>query len=345
MKLIILLITLTTLSFISCNSNPIDAEENLPPGRRDYVWTVDTLNIPFTRLQRIWGSSPEDVWAIGPGGASDKTIYHFDGEKWTNDGIARPLDPTAIFGFSNDNVWIGSFGGDIWRFNGSNWRHYTSITNETEHIVWLDIWGENSNDVFATGCYPDENGNFINGIMAHYNGSSWSIINLAETKSSLVKIRKDNKASSKYYLIGYRIEPFAEDTSKIYEFGGNSLNTIYTGLTTSQELAEAEIINGKLYFIKGYEICEYVNNEFRLFLYVDNINFGNAISGRNKKDIFLRMKNGIAHYNGTNIEYLHIFNKSGISILGSVIFEEKIFFLAYDYNNSLNLILRGILNE
>ncbi|MDO8548583.1 MAG: hypothetical protein Q7S39_00325, partial [Ignavibacteria bacterium] len=69
---------------ISCNNNPFKPPDD-PPGRRDYTWTVDTLNIPFTNLTRIWGSSPMDVWAIGPGGDANKTIYHFDGEKWGTD--------------------------------------------------------------------------------------------------------------------------------------------------------------------------------------------------------------------------------------------------------------------
>lgn len=40
MKRIFLLLT---LSLISCNSNPTDVEENFPFGRRNYVWTVDSV--------------------------------------------------------------------------------------------------------------------------------------------------------------------------------------------------------------------------------------------------------------------------------------------------------------
>lgn len=56
----------------TCTENSIKGNDNSPPGRRDYVLTIDTLNIPFTTLQRIWGTSPQDVWAIAPGGDSDK---------------------------------------------------------------------------------------------------------------------------------------------------------------------------------------------------------------------------------------------------------------------------------
>ena len=78
-NLIRILFTISLLSLTNCKENSINGDDNLEPGRRDYTWTVDTLNIPFTSLTRIWGSSPMDVWAIGPGGDADKTIYHFDG--------------------------------------------------------------------------------------------------------------------------------------------------------------------------------------------------------------------------------------------------------------------------
>ena len=102
-KLVNLLVFIFTFSFelftsAGCSSatGPITSS----PGRRDYTWTVDTLNIPYTMLGYIWGSSPTDVWAVGPGGDLDKTIYHFTGEKWFNDGISRSLTPGAVFGFS-----------------------------------------------------------------------------------------------------------------------------------------------------------------------------------------------------------------------------------------------------
>ena len=75
-KIIILLALLITLN--TCKdtiNNPPEPE----PGRRDYVWTVDTIKIPYTFLQNISGSSSQDVWAVGPGGGLDQTIWHFNG--------------------------------------------------------------------------------------------------------------------------------------------------------------------------------------------------------------------------------------------------------------------------
>ena len=67
--------------------------------------------------------------------------------------------------------------------------------------------------------------------------------------------------------------------------------------------------------------------------------------GRSSKDIFLGKLNGIAPYNGTDVQYLYQFNNTSIRIFMGRVFDKEIFFLAYDTNNSLNLIIRGKLNE
>ena len=64
----------------------------------------------------------------------------------------------------------------------------------------------------------------------------------------------------------------------------------------------------------------------------------------NKNDIFLRMTDGIAHYNGNNIKYIYNF-EGNISIIDAVLFENKVFFLAFDISNGNDLIYHGKLNN
>ncbi len=60
----VLFISLLLFMVFDCHNNPVT-----PPvdeaGSRDYIWTVDTINYPNS-ITRIWGSSPSDVWAVGP---------------------------------------------------------------------------------------------------------------------------------------------------------------------------------------------------------------------------------------------------------------------------------------
>lgn len=70
-KVIISTIFLVSIIILNTCDTTEPPKDEIEPGRRDYVWEVDTLEIPFTYLHRIWGSSPNDVWAIGPGGDLD----------------------------------------------------------------------------------------------------------------------------------------------------------------------------------------------------------------------------------------------------------------------------------
>ncbi|MFZ1518279.1 MAG: hypothetical protein WAU11_05865 [Ignavibacteriaceae bacterium] len=334
-------LSMTLLLNFSCNTT--EPTDELKPGRRDYTWTVDTLNIPFTVLTRIWGSSPSDVWAIGPGGDLDKTIYHFDGVSWSNDGISRPLSPTAIFGTSPSNVWIGGRGGDIWNYDGSNWTKNTTITIPDYNLVGFEnIWGDSPNNIYAVGYAQD--GITYRSVLVKYDGVNWKNINIYKIRNSFIKIRAGSKTSKDSFVLGIRFEQLFEDTSLVYRFDGDSFIEIYTGITSKDELGEFENINNEILFLRGSELYKYeYNDKLKLIYKINNSNFSNAIWGRNSIDIFLRMTNGIAHFNGTDVQYLYNFD-NGILINGAIVFNSTIFFLAYDFNNSLNLIIRGKLD-
>jgi hypothetical protein len=65
--------------------------------------------------------------------------------------------------------------------------------------------------------------------------------------------------------------------------------------------------------------------------------------GRNNRDIFLGLRDGVSHYNGNDISSLIKFNSSGVRITGGVVFEKEIFVLATNINTGLNIIYRGVL--
>ncbi|MCZ6775203.1 MAG: hypothetical protein O7D34_01960 [Ignavibacteria bacterium] len=80
MKLDLAMLTLLFFA-ISCNTTEPPAEEGPKPGKRDYVWSTDTLSYPGS----VWAISPTRVWA----GGSDGTIFGFDGIQWTSTNWAR----------------------------------------------------------------------------------------------------------------------------------------------------------------------------------------------------------------------------------------------------------------
>ena len=103
------------------------------------------------------------------------------------------------------------------------------------------------------------------------------------------------------------------------------------------------LIDGEVYFILGRKIAKRINNEFITVLNLGNTNFDNDIWGRSSKDIFLRMTDGLAHYNGSDIEYLLHFDKPRTQIFGAALFEKEVFFIVYESPTNLNLIYHGVL--
>jgi hypothetical protein len=347
MKSMILIISIiSTLIFnFSCKkSNPIESDENIQPGSRDYEWTVDTLNIPFNTLTRIWGSSPNDIWATGGGGGLDQTIWHFDGTKWSTDHISRPIVPTSIFGFGTNDVWLGGNAGLIWHYDGSHWNQQTKFDIQNYPSTGLEnIWGESPDNVYAVGYAAD--GKSYKGIIFHYDGAKWQEVKIPSIKINFVKIRRAKEDNPNYYLLGLTSN-LNEDSTRIYEFDGKNIREIYAGRSIVEEYGNFEIIGGKIYFQQGRSIYRYNEIQFSLIYYVNEQNFGLSYGGRSMKDLFLRMYDGIAHYNGTDVQYVYRLTNYNIAIDGNfLVFEKDVFFMADNRSNGLNYIIRGKIKE
>jgi hypothetical protein len=55
--------------------------------------------------------APNDVWAVGYGGA----VGHWDGTVWTPINVGFGLDIEAVFAFPDGTVWVGGLDGAILR--------------------------------------------------------------------------------------------------------------------------------------------------------------------------------------------------------------------------------------
>ncbi len=174
MKKILLLLSL--LVYLSCNSNPISPEYVKDP--RDYTWTIDTIKYEDTTiiqslLSSIWGSSETDVYAVGHTDSGDK-IMHYNGSLWEEVNIRKygivATKIEAVTGFSNYDVWVSgqtqiftgqkpNLWGSAFHFNGTKWELF-NIQAET---FFIGIWGGDPNNIWLSGDW---------GIVAHYDGIS-----------------------------------------------------------------------------------------------------------------------------------------------------------------------------
>ncbi len=329
-----LILLLTIVLAQSCDTTE-PPDDNLKPGRRDYTWEIDTLNIPFTYLHRIWGSSPTDIWAVGPGGDLDKTIYHFDGEKWSNDGVSRPISPYSIWGFASNDVWIGGIGGVIWRFNGVKWSESFILDNTNINLsAIMDIYGETSNDVYAVGFI--DSADVRKGLILHYNGTEWTRRSIKNTICNFTRIKRGLITSSNYFIRGLVESDTVDDTTKIFMLENNSLIQLYSAVNIKKNTNFIQNIGNEMVFVIGYTLNRFSDNNFKKFYDINEDNFGIQVFGKNINNTFVRMEDGIAHFNGIDIQYL---TKTNDNIPSEAIVFDK------NVTSGNNLIYRGTLKE
>ncbi|MBN9166046.1 MAG: hypothetical protein BGO98_24485 [Myxococcales bacterium 68-20] len=91
-------------------------------------WCPTQTNVEsLYSLTKVWGASPNDVWAVGAGA----TVIHWDGANWTRTpvppALPNPLEVKntflSIWGRGPNDVWIASTTSTIYRKTGSGWVH------------------------------------------------------------------------------------------------------------------------------------------------------------------------------------------------------------------------------
>jgi hypothetical protein len=201
---------------------------------------------------------------------------------------------------------------------------------------------ESANDIYVVGGYPDSTGGFNNSVIAHYENSKWTMINTDNIIGIVGNLYK-NKYDNNIYLNTYRIgNGQYYDSTLIFEYKQGTFKQLYSSVWTQSTQADLSYIDGEVYFVLGNVIAKRVNNQFQTILKVNNPNFYQRIWGRNSKDIFLLMTDGLVHYNGTDLDYLFYFNVTPqTQIYGAALFQNDAYFLVGEYRTNQKLIYHG----
>lgn len=327
-----ILVFLFSFFCINCEKEKcLNCPEDLEPGRRDYIWTVDTLKAnpwDLFYLFSLWGSSPTDIWATGSGGASDVTLWHYDGVSWTRDLSCLSSNMMCVFGFAQNDVWAcDAPGGGIYHYNGQQWSISYNYNNPGTCFLSTNIWGDAPNNIYAVGAIDFLNGDY-KGAILHFDMNSWSFLSIPDYSVGFTWIRRGNMECNKYYLSAVRYESVG-DTNILFELDGTNLKEIYSG----QEGASVCEMNGKMYFPIGKKIFKYKNDQFVLWKDFSVTNFTGWICGRSETDFFTLAADGLAHYNGNDL--ITIFSTT-LPVSGIIIFDKDIFFIL-----NFNIIVHG----
>jgi len=129
-------------------------------------WTVSVYDSPT--LFDVWGSSATDVFAVGAAG----TIMHYDGS-WGSMPSGDTADINGVWGSSATDVWaVGAQNATIRHYNGSgNWT-----VSVTDSPALFDIWGSSCKDIFAVG---------EGGAIFHYDGE---VLTIAKTGTGIGRV-------------------------------------------------------------------------------------------------------------------------------------------------------------
>lgn len=126
-------------------------------------WSPDASGTTLC-LSGVWGSAADDIYAVG-----DKaTILHYDGVGWSQ--VAHPLSGTLnplydVWGSSAGDVFVVGFGA-VLHYNGTDWVTMDVNAISEDSTAFKNVWGASGADVYISAAWG----------VIHYDGKTWSLI-------------------------------------------------------------------------------------------------------------------------------------------------------------------------
>lgn len=335
LKAVILISAFTIL--ISCNKTPTEIEPTYEPGKRDYKWTADTIKANFIYFNSLWGKTATDVWVVSLVGSALESIYRYDGTKWYRE-TRTPIGNTVSLWGTENNLWISTHDVYIWNYKKNIFTSSPHFLYEGVDIDFFSIAGKNDNEVLACGFkrvpYSRD------GIIYRYNGNNWQLDKIIKNNGAITRVRYSS-INNRYYIQTFIDNETKSDTVKLYEYNGNEFKVIYQNYVSENTDCIINDINGYIYVTIGKKIYKYYKDSFEKVLEVNNPNFGGQVWGRNKNDLFIRMFDGIMHYNGTDLQYVLKFPIDIRFGTSALILEKDVFLHAIDNKTGYNIIYHG----
>jgi hypothetical protein len=166
------------------NSSNILTIRTLDTTSYNFTWKVDSIGTTQSLLNGIWGSSSNDVWAVGRfynGNSPIAHIAHYNGNGWTHNFpslFAPGLQGgslNGIYGLSKDKMWVVGEGlatipfekrDTTWAF-AAYWNKdkWVDISPKSFNVRLSGVWAYDENNVWAVG---------PSGSILYYDGKTWT---------------------------------------------------------------------------------------------------------------------------------------------------------------------------
>lgn len=344
---ILLLSAALALSNFACKKNPTEPAEPVPEaGRRDYVWTVDTIKgTPYSDLSRIWGDSPQNVWICGYMDDPMKA-WRYDGTSWKPAGIGLG-DPNAIFGFGSKNVYAADY--SIYHYDGNAWKEEFSASIDgfpgDKDVQFWDMKGLAPNDIWAGGIAWKSNDMYY-GALYHFDGNAWSKEYLGKVeREMIIRILPTGEGKKCVVYAVRRSIDYSQDSAVVYEYDGyGKMNKLFIAELRANNRCNIATVGNSIYLMSDKKLYSYSKGSLKFIMTMGDA-WVRPIGGRSSNDIFFWLSEGLGHYNGTDFQMLYTFTNN-VSIRDRIIvFDKSIFFLGKDYTTGNYYFIKGELKD
>lgn len=138
-------------------------------------------------LNRVWGASSTDLWAVG----SVNAFLHYANGSWTSVS-PLPLPPPprywphagsqtlfAVGGSSTSDVYVGGMFGYLIHYNGVSWSHVNTLPAPVNNYGdFVAAWATSPSDVWLVD--QDDYGSDAGmaGRIVHFDGINWKLVTL-----------------------------------------------------------------------------------------------------------------------------------------------------------------------
>lgn len=335
------------IALASCKSNITDSPpSHLEPGRRDYIWEeyeLNSTNGESVRMGDIWGANPLDVWTVGNCSSYLLGVWHYDGNRFVNINSTNTSAQSSIWGSSANDIWIGSAGGVVWHYSGSEWTVNAELKyrNYTKFAI-QKLWGVSSNEVYAVGAkLPGDVNDSTFGAVFKYDGLKWNDIKITKNNLNFYDIAKDKNGDIIIAAMGDK-----NLKESVHSWNGSQLKELFP--PASYGSTDLICQNGNVYVARNKVVYKYESGAFVLFKDFTGTNMTTLKCMRNEKDIFIGYNDsavyGLAHYNGSDIKLLYQ-TSPDFYVINGILFDKNIFFILRDNIHSKTKILHGKLKS
>ncbi len=162
------------------------AGKQAPGGLYQYTGSTVWQRIDSRAFYAVWGSSPDDVYAVGPAGVT----HSIRGGSFVDETSAG-TDVVSVWGSSATDVYVASTGdaGAILHSGGDG--GWSPVVAQRAGAVWM-LWGSGAGDVYALASLPSSTAPFARILHSTADGG-WNTESLGSASTTLVALAGSGK--------------------------------------------------------------------------------------------------------------------------------------------------------